>query len=376
MTNHIAIIGNSGINIGAAMAADLTLAGERIAFAVFDDQYDVLEAVRARGGIEMTGPAEQSLSRRQGLAEPHLVTADIGAAIEGAALIVLDVAAPEIEQRFKAVLPHLQNGQIVHVNTHGYWPSLRLAPSLRAADKQGVTLTEGITPTFAAGRDGACVTPHVLRRNVLTAVFPARRSEKTTPVLRRIFASLEMAQNVLHSNLASMNFLIHPGIALTNIGYFDRAEERGEPISFYGKGNTVHAAKLTLALDAERPAVCGKLGMPCRSVHEQIARIYEAEADDLRQLIARTPFYRDLPPLPASVWRNWMRSDVPFAHVPFVRLAEMLGCDVPVHRGFVDIMDAVTGENSWQSGLSLKQLGLAGLSAPQMVELVNQGSGS
>lgn len=45
------------------------------------------------------------------------------------------------------------------------------------------------------------------------------------------------ARDVLAVNLESMNFLVHPAIALLNIGAFDRAEARGRTIDFYGDGN-------------------------------------------------------------------------------------------------------------------------------------------
>ena len=52
-----------------------------------------------------------------------------------------------------------------------------------------------------------------------------------------------------------MNLLGHPALALLNVGYFDRAEAQGQPISFYGTGNTAHAGRLVEALDVERPVL-------------------------------------------------------------------------------------------------------------------------
>lgn len=373
MTGTIAIVGNTKLNIGIAMAGDLALAGHDVTFFLWPDQGETYEAVVECGGIQMRDPADHTLSGRTGVGRPRRVTTELTAAVAGADLVVMDVAAPELERRFAELLPHLRNDQIVHVNTHGYWPSLRVAGALRETGKTGVTLTEGIAPTIAAGRDGATVTPHVLRRNILAGVFPAERTARAMARLGTIFHSLEPARNVLHTNLGSMNFLIHPGIALVNVGYFDRAEARGESISFYGTGNTIHAGRLAEALDLERPNVHAAFDIPYRPLRDQIVRLYGTQGRDLVEVVAGTPFYRDLPPLPATIWRDWMRADVSLAHVPFVRLAEQVGAAVPVHRGFVDIMDALLGTDSWADGLTLEKLGLADLSVDAMLRYVEAG---
>lgn len=92
-----------------------------------------------------------------------------------------------------------------------------------------------------------------------------------------------------------------------------------------------------------------------------------------REAIAAAPFYQALPPLPADRWADWMRADVPFAHVPFVHLAEALGSPAPLHRGLVDLVGAVLGEDFWRDGLTLGDLGLADMTNDEMVAFVRDG---
>ncbi|QCO57683.1 hypothetical protein EOK75_18505 (plasmid) [Pseudorhodobacter turbinis] len=374
MTDPIAIIGNSGLNIGAIMAADLTLAGEDVRLFLWADQHEVAEQISAAGGLTVVGPASETKSGKTGLATPAVFIGTPREAVSGASLIVMDVTGDDVENRFRDLLPFLSDGQIVHINTHGYWPALRVSAMLREAGKTGVTITEGVTPSIAAGREGATMTPHTLRKNVMVAAFPSDRSEEVRPFMARIFHSFEMARDVIHSNLCSMNFLIHPGMALVNIGYFDRAAEKGEKISFYGTGNTTHAMAMTEALDRERPAVAQHFNLPCPTVAQQVARIYDLPDAPLGELVANVPFYRNMPLLPADVWRNWMRWDVPHAHVPFVLLSEALGETAPLHRGFVDIMDALVGMNSWRDGVTLERLGIAGMTADQIKSFLTHGT--
>ena len=160
MALSIAVIGNSGLNIGAAMAGDLALAGHDVRFQLWPDQLECFEAVWSEGGVRIGPPATETLSGRTGLGAPRVLTDDPAEAVAGADLVVMDVAALELEDRAAQLISYLENGQVLHVNTHGYWPALRLAPALRAAGKAGVIVTEGVTPTIAAGRSGAMIIPH------------------------------------------------------------------------------------------------------------------------------------------------------------------------------------------------------------------------
>tara|TARA_B100000676_G_scaffold265788_1_gene279038 strand:+ start:376 stop:549 length:174 start_codon:yes stop_codon:yes gene_type:complete len=56
-----------------------------------------------------------------------------------------------------------------------------------------------------------------------------------------------------------------------------------------------------------------------------------------------------------------------------VLLASPAGVPVPLHRGFVDIVDALLGSNSWQDGLTLERLGLEGMSPEQIRNYVETG---
>lgn len=373
MTISIAVIGNSKRNVGAPMAGDLALGGHDVRFAPWPDQGHVLTAVQDAGGMTMTPPADGTLSGRNGLGTPRLLTNDPAEAIAGADLVVLDIEASEVETRAAGLIPHLENGQALYVSTHGYWPALRLAAALRSADKAGVTVIEGTAPNIAARLNGAEVTSYFLRRDVPVAVFPANRAPDMARFLSLLFASVELCRDVVETNLENINLLVHPAMALLNVGYFDRAEAKGDPISFYGTGNTVHAGRLAEALDAERPTVCDAYGVRFRSLVEHIHRLYGGAGDTVHEAVKESPVYKNGGPMPANIWRSWMGDDVPLAHVPFVQLAESVGVNVPLHRGFIDIVDALLGSDSWQNGLTLERLGLAGMSPEEVQAYVETG---
>ena len=205
------------------------------------------------------------------------------------------------------------------------------------------------------------------------AAFPANRSSEAMRRLAAITTAVEPRCNVIETNLESMNLLIHPALALLNVGYFDRAEADRHPISFYGVGNTAYAGKLAEALDAERPAVCAAFGVRFRSLLDHIHTLYGGSGASVRDAVGNSPFYTQIGELPADIWRVWLSADVPLAHVPFVLLAESVGLSAPLHRGLVDLMDAMLGMTSWQDGLTLERLGLAGMNPEEIEHYVDTG---
>lgn len=359
MSLKIAVIGNTGMNIGAAVAGDMALAGHEVRFLLWPDQSECLEACRAAGGLHVSEPASETISGKTGLGAIPIITDDPAEAIAGADLVVVDELQLGLEERAKSFIPHLENGQVLHVNMHGYWPGLRLASQLRDADKAGVTVTEGVTPTHAASRDGANLKPGFLRRTLPLAAFPANRSEMAMERLAAITKSVEPCRNVIETNLESMNLLIHPAMSLLNVGFFDRRIAEGRPADFYGTGNTENAGRLAEVMDEERPDVCKAYGVRYRSVLEHIHILYGGDGDTVHEAVANSAFYRGVGDLRADIWKDWMANDLPLAHVPFVLLAELAGVSAPLHRGFVDIVDALLGANSWRDGLTLERLGLA-----------------
>ena len=67
--SRVAVIGNTPRAIGAVCAADLTLAGHQVRFAVFPEQRDQLSAVRKAGGFSVEGDAKHLVSKKTGFAK-------------------------------------------------------------------------------------------------------------------------------------------------------------------------------------------------------------------------------------------------------------------------------------------------------------------
>ena len=344
------VLGNSSLNIGVASAAELAAAGHEVRVA--------LAGLPAR--LTIAGGSALTL-------RPMAVEA----ALDGADLVVVDVPPRDLLRVLAPHLAALARVPAVHVNSHGYWPALRLGAAMRAAGLSGFCVTDAGAPSHAAGFDGAVLTPHARRTGLRVAAFPQSRLNGALPLVRALAPDAMPAEHAIATGLEGINLMIHPALALVNAGWFDRAEASDERVGFYNEGNTAAAAALATALDAERGAICHAFGGAHRPLPAMLGALYGATGADARDAVATTPFYRGLAPQDPALWRRWLAQDVPFALKPAAALAGLAGVTAPLHTGLAAVFDAILGGTG--APLTLADLGLDGLNAAQALLYVETG---
>jgi hypothetical protein len=345
-----AILGNSPLNIGVASAVELAAAGHAVRVALCD----LPPRVAIVGGSPV---ALRPMPAEDALRDAHFVVVDVPPRD------LLNVLAPH--------LAALARVPVVHLNSHGYWPALRLGAAMRAAGLRGFCLTDAGAPTHAAGFDGAVLTPHARRSGLRVAAFPLARLPDALPLVRALAPDAMPAEHAIATGLEGINLIIHPALALVNAGWFDRAEQTGERLRFYAEGNTASAAALAAALDAERGAVCAAFGAAHRPLPAMLGALYGATGAGARAAVATTPFYQGLAPQDPALWRRWLAQDVPFALKPATALAALAGVPAPLHAGLAAVFDAILGGTG--AAVTLPGLGLDGLTVTQAVTYAKTG---
>lgn len=371
----VAVYGNSGLNIGHGVAADLSLAGYEVHLFDLPRFHESLMPIQRLGGVHVGGNADALTSGRTGFTEINMITTDPEEALRDADVLFIDVyPAYGVEERFKPIARHLKEGAVVNFNNYGYWPSLRVAGILRELGREDVTVTETSAPLYVArGKDGY-LDFSLMRKGTPLSAFPASRSQEAFKALRQLYPSLKPAVNVLETNFDNLNMQGHSGIALLNVAYFERAEEHGDSTAyFYGTGITPSTGVLTEAQDREREGVCEAYGVPYTPFSDTIKRYYGGEGETLDKLELSTEFIRGIPAYSTDIWAHWVRADLSMAMVPFVQLADLAGVRTPIHRGFVDIFGAVLKTDFWGTGYTLDRLGLGGLSVEEIIGYVMDG---
>lgn len=357
---RVAVIGNTHRNLGAACAADLTLAGHEVRYAVYEDQRAHLQAVRSAGGIEVRGEGRHFYSERTGFARLAGLHDDPRQAVASAEVVLLDVAVPQLVQRFGELLPALPRGAVVYIQSHGYWPVARLLPQLHAAQRTDLTLVEAAIPPHVAGLEGHVLTAQGRRSGIEVAAFPASRTPAVLKVLRTLFPDFEAASSILQTGLESMNLIVHPAMALLGVALLENAEREGRKAEFYRECNVPAAGRLADALDAERRRVCAAYGVRERNFVDSVDHYYGTAGQGAHDAVSNCRAYQGFGAFAPTCWKGWEEIDVPYAIVPLVRLADKAGVPAPLHRSMAEIFGVLLGLDPWSVGPSLDELWLHG----------------
>jgi opine dehydrogenase len=357
--SKVAVIGNTARAIGAVCAADLTLSGHEVSFSVFPEDLEQLVAIRAAGGFTVEGDAQHLVSKKTGFARLARICDSTADALQDAEAVLIESDMHQLESRFRAMIPQFARNAVVHVQSHGYWPSARLTPLLRKAGREDVLVTEAPAPTHAARYSGAVVMPKGLRKGIAIATVPASRSAEALAALKPLFPDFTAASSVLQTGLENLNLIVHPAMLLPNVGAMDRARLDGRKFGFYQEGVVPVAGVLGDALDAERKRVCEAYGVKHTPMAVAIDQYYGYKSNTFYEAM-QNPVYKSFPAFDPNVWRTWAGDDLPFAIVPCVQLGEQAGVATPLHRAFAEVLGVLLGVDPWRHGPSLEDMDMAG----------------
>ena len=101
-------------------------------------------------------------------------------------------------------------------------------------------------------------------------------------------------------------------------------------------------------------------------------RAYEYEGKDIVDLLRKSEHIDWF--ASAAYLKQVCEEDILYAYIPMVLLAEQLGAAMPVTRSMVEIFGAMLGENYWDRGVSLPDLGAEGLNREELLDYVTKGN--
>jgi opine dehydrogenase len=274
---EIAVIG--GGNGAYAAAADLTERGHRIR--LWRRDAAGLAALREAGALTLRDAAG---ARDIRLA---LVSDDLGAALEGAALVIVPLPAFAQHSIAAALAPHLADGQIVLLSP-GSFGSLVIDRGRRGhGNRADIAFAETGTLPYLARKHGPCEIVISGRATRLpTGVYPAARSAETFDILRRAYPAIETLSDALDGALMNAGPIIHPPLILMNAG----PVEHFPHWDIHAEGTQPSIRRVTDALDAERIATRIALGYD--APHFPLADHYSASGEECMAAARMTDWSR------------------------------------------------------------------------------------
>ena len=357
----IAVLG--GGNGSYAAGADLTLKAHRVRFWRRDRA--ALDALRTKGSITLK---DEAGTREVPLA---LVTADIGEAVRGAALIVLPAPAFAQDDVARRLAPHLADGQVVFLPP-GTFGSYAMSEVLRQAGcRARIAIGEtGTLPylTRKHGPDTVAITVRAVR--LPTGIFPRERHDEAFGVIARAYPSVHPVEDALSAALMNGGPIIHPPLILMNAGPLE-----GLPRwDIHNEGTQPAIRRVTDALDDERIAVREALGY--RPYHYPLRDTYTSDRwmyGDTHRILTDSGDWREKISLTEH---RYMTEDVHYGLAFLVSVAAWAGVAAPVAGALLTLASGICGTDLRAGPRTMESLGLAGLDRAAMRERLLSGIAS
>lgn len=338
---------------GHAAAAHLTMLGFEVT--LFSRNAQKVEAIRARGGIEIRGAAGE------GLVDIAHVTVDIAQAVRDADVLMLTVPISTLGFYARLLAPVTEAGQIVYLNPGHTCGGLFFVASLREQGYHDLVRT-GESATLSYGtrlQDSGEVMIYTIAPTLPFAAFPGKHLDEVAEAVSQFYSFIDPRESVLETAFANLNAVEHPAQMICNAALVERA---GGDFYFYYEGTTPAVGRLMEQVDRERMAVAKALGVPvisfAQDFYETNFTSKEAyESGSLYRVMRESEPNRWVK-APTSLDHRYLHEDVGFGLVPMSAFGDMVAVPTPVMDSLIGVASALTGRSYAVEGLTLEKMGL------------------
>jgi opine dehydrogenase len=366
----VAVLGGGNGAFGAA--ADLKLKGFIVhLLEVPELAAQTIAAIQEKGGIELVSVGAPGVT--SGFAPIDVITDDPEEALVGADIVFYIVPA-FAERRFTELcMPYFRPEQLVVLFCGNFGGALEFASSLKTQDAFLPAIAETAGLVYGAFKlDPTTVRVKGMKAGLACAALPARKTKEVLERLRPFFPDFQPAANVLETGLRNLNPVLHPPVSVLNAG---RTAADKPKWRYYWEGVTEPVGRVVEAVDRERLAITGALGLTLPSALEVLLSWYGrqgAHGDTLGEAMSTNPTY-ELTLAPQTLSHRFITEDVPFGLVPIEALGSSMGVGTPVVSALITLSSELLRADFRAQGRDLVRLGLEGLDWEQIKRLVEEG---
>ena len=357
----IAVLG--GGHGGFASAVDLTLRGHDVS--LFSFSTERVKALNAGGGV-----LEYEGVWGEGRCRPKQITSDLGSAVDGAELVIMNVPGTGHEKYLTELKKHLSRDTVLYMNPGHSGGALRAARILGRGK-----IAEANTLSYIA-RKTAENRVHVSSADkaVSVGVFPACDAEEVLSQIRLVYPRIQSARNVLETSLSNINAMFHPPGVILNAGWI---EATGGKFRFYYDGITPAVGRTIRILDDERMAVAAAYGLRlvnfCTMFYNAGSTTAEAAAKNDPYMACQQSYANQFIQAPPSLDHRYMHEDIGSGLLPIAELGHLAGVPVQLTDALVTAAEAMMGRDYHKEGVNLEKMGLFGMNAEQVLNYVEKG---
>lgn len=299
-----------------------------------------------------------------------LMTSDIGAAIDGAELIVVPLPAFAQADVARVIAPHLRDGQVVFLPPGTFGSVVMLKAVREAGCTAEVSFAEtGTLPYLARKHAASQVTITSYATRLPTGVVPARLAPHAFEVLKKGYPSVEPIEDALSGALMNAGPIIHPPLILMNAGPL----QHFPAWDIHNEGTQPAIRAVTNALDEERMRVRDALGygaphFPLRDHYENDQWMY----GDAHKMLVDSGDWRETIELTTH---RYMTEDVQYGLAFLASVANWCDCPAPIANGLLAVASAICGRDLAQGPRTLEAMGLQHLTVAEMRARLVSGDG-
>lgn len=351
-----------GGNGAHAAAADLTKRGFTVR--LYEDAKFAgnMKQVFATRKIDYSGVIGE------GTAEISMVTSDLGEAMRGANIVIVSVPAFAHKTYAKILPPHLENGQTVLIFAGVFGSLVFWNEFKKSGSGKDVVFAETYTLPYAtrlAGPGKSIIL--TLTNPVQTGVMPAKRTDEVMQRLKPLYPVVP-AKSVLDSGLYTLNPVTHVPGCILNAGRIEK--QKGE-YWFYKEAITPGVGRVTEQLDAERVAICRKLGYEPLGVIENL-QAAGGTGNSVYEIVNGNAQWAKIQG-PDGFKNRYYTEDIPFGLVGWAYLAHAIGVPTPIMDSLIHLANGLMEQDCWKTGRQLADMGLEGRSLEEILDYVNNG---
>ena len=270
---------------------------------------------------------------------------------------------------FAAMAPYLRADQIVIISGHLSFGALYLAKLLAERGLEIPIVAWGTTVTTGRQRSLTEVNVSNLRRKVDVATLPLSASDRGLAICTELFGERFVPRSdLLAIAVSNLNPQNHMGIALCNLTRMERGEAWGQ-----NENLTDAVGRLLEALDAERLAIAGKLGLQVRTVREHYHLSFHVPMAPIGEMSRALHERGEATFGPTSLDTRYVTEDVPFGLVPSALLGRLVGAPATLHESGTAILSALYGRDFRGDNDLLPALGIENMSVEALRALCRDG---
>ena len=357
---RVAVLGAG--NGGLAAAFDFAQHGHEVALYATPEFGTNIVAVDKAGGITASGDLE-------GFVPVRYSGHDAGEAMAGAELVVVVGPAYATEPLAATAGPHLTDGMAVLVCPGSCGGAIAFKHAAgRALDDDRVVVGETHTLPYAVRvtEPGVVNVFLKLATGVLLAGLPRTGTDRLYDLVKDVWPAVEKGESVFQTTLQNGNPVIHPAVTLLNAGLLERT---GGGFLFYEEGVTESVGRLIEAVDEERQAIAGALGVTILSDPALgIKQGYMLE-ENYSTGYSKAPGFLGIG-AQSELDHRYLTEDVGYSLVFLTDLATRLGVPTPVMDAVIAIASVVLARDFRGEGRrTVSTLGLDGMSREQLAAL-------